>query len=75
MGTEAPRTPGAGAASGMARVAGATAAVGVTGARGFIGRHLVRHLAAAGRPVRVVYGRGGWVNVNDVADLVDASGL
>ena len=45
MGTEAPRTPGAGAAN-------ATAAVGVTGARGFIGRHLVRHLAAAGRPVR-----------------------
>jgi hypothetical protein len=25
--------------------------------------------------VRVVYGRGGWVNVNDVAGLVDASGL
>lgn len=30
----------------------ARAAAGVTGARGFIGRHLVRHLAAAGRPVR-----------------------
>jgi len=30
----------------------ARAAAGVTGASGFIGRHLVRHLAAAGRPVR-----------------------
>jgi NADH dehydrogenase len=28
------------------------AAVGITGAHGFIGSHLVRHLAAAGRPVR-----------------------
>jgi len=25
--------------------------------------------------VRIVYGRGGWVNVNDVAGLVDASSL
>ncbi|HEU5322479.1 MAG TPA: hypothetical protein VFX28_16855, partial [Methylomirabilota bacterium] len=30
---------------------------------------------AAGRPVRVVYTRGGWVNVNNLTDLVDASGL
>ena len=28
-----------------------------------------------GLSARVVYGRGGWVNVNDVAGLVDASGL
>jgi nucleoside-diphosphate-sugar epimerase len=28
------------------------AAIGVTGARGFIGRHLVRHFAMAGHPVR-----------------------
>jgi hypothetical protein len=32
-------------------------------------------MVAAGHSVRVVYGRGGWVNVNDVAGLVDASGL
>ena len=38
-------------------------------------RDLLRRVLAAGHPVRVVYGRGGWVNVNDVAGLVDASGL
>jgi len=36
---------------------------------------LLARVAAAGHPVRIVYGRGGWVNVNDLADLVDASGL
>ena len=35
---------------------------------------LSRVLARGGR-VRVVYGRGGWVNVNDLARLVEASGL
>jgi phosphoenolpyruvate phosphomutase len=38
-------------------------------------RDLLRRVLAAGHSVRVVYGRGGWVNVNDVAGLVDASGL
>ena len=38
-------------------------------------RDLLVRVLAAGHPVRVVYGRGGWVNVNDVAGLVDASGL
>ena len=28
-----------------------------------------------GRPVRVVYSRGGWINVNNLADLVDASSI
>jgi phosphoenolpyruvate phosphomutase len=28
-----------------------------------------------GRPVRVVYTRGGWVNVNNLTDLIDASGI
>ena len=36
---------------------------------------LLARVLAAGHSVRVVYGRGGWVNVNDVAGLVDASGL
>src|SRR5881409_4096704 len=36
---------------------------------------LVTRVLAAGRPVRVVYVRGGWVNVNNLTDLVDASGL
>jgi hypothetical protein len=30
---------------------------------------------AAGRPIRVVYHRGGWANVNDLTDLLDASGI
>jgi hypothetical protein len=38
-------------------------------------RDLLIRVLAAGHSVRVVYGRGGWVNVNDVAGLVDASGL
>jgi phosphoenolpyruvate phosphomutase len=36
---------------------------------------LLAHVVAAGHPVRVVYARGGWVNVNNLADLVDASGI
>lgn len=36
---------------------------------------LLTRVLAAGHPVRVVYTRGGWVNVNDLADLIDASGL
>ena len=36
---------------------------------------LLSRVLAYGHPVRVVYHRGGWVNVNDLADLVDASGL
>ena len=36
---------------------------------------LLTRVVARGRPVRIVYSRGGWVNVNDLTDLVDASGL
>jgi phosphoenolpyruvate phosphomutase len=36
---------------------------------------LLSRVLAKSHPIRVVYGRGGWVNVNDLADLVDASGL
>jgi phosphoenolpyruvate phosphomutase len=36
---------------------------------------LLARVLAQGHPVRVVYSRGGWINVNDLADLVDASGL
>ena len=36
---------------------------------------LLTRVRAAGHPIRVVYHRGGWANVNDLADLVDASGL
>ena len=36
---------------------------------------LLSRILARGHSVRVVYGRGGWVNVNDLAGLVDASGL
>jgi hypothetical protein len=32
-------------------------------------------MVASGRPVRVVYARGGWINVNNLTDLLDASGL
>jgi phosphoenolpyruvate phosphomutase len=36
---------------------------------------VITRVLAAGRPVRVVYTRGGWVNVNNVADLLDASSI
>src|SRR5262245_20434062 len=36
---------------------------------------LITRVLAAGRRVRVVYARGGWVNVNNLTDLLDASGL
>jgi phosphoenolpyruvate phosphomutase len=36
---------------------------------------LLARVIANGRPVRVVYSRGGWINVNNLADLVDASGI
>ena len=36
---------------------------------------LLARVLERGHPVRVVYSRGGWVNVNDLADLIDASGL
>ena len=36
---------------------------------------LLSRVTARRHPVRVVYTRGGWVNVNNIADLVDASGL
>ena len=33
---------------------------------------LLTRVIAGGRPIRVVYTRGGWVNVNNLADLLDA---
>jgi phosphoenolpyruvate phosphomutase len=36
---------------------------------------LLSSVMAAGHPIRVVYVRGGWVNVNNVTDLIDASAL
>jgi len=36
---------------------------------------LLTRVLAAGHSVRVVYTRGGWVNVNNLADLIDASGI
>jgi phosphoenolpyruvate phosphomutase len=36
---------------------------------------LLARVLARGHAVRIVYTRGGWVNVNNVADLLDASGL
>jgi phosphoenolpyruvate phosphomutase len=36
---------------------------------------LLTRVLAAGHPVRVVYTRGGWVNVNNLTDLLDASGI
>jgi phosphoenolpyruvate phosphomutase len=36
---------------------------------------LVTRVVSAGRPVRVVYTRGGWVNVNNLADLLDAGSV
>ena len=36
---------------------------------------LLTRVLARGRPVTVVYTRGGWVNVNNLADLIDASAI
>jgi phosphoenolpyruvate phosphomutase len=36
---------------------------------------VLTRVLARGRPVTVVYTRGGWVNVNNLADLIDASGI
>jgi phosphoenolpyruvate phosphomutase len=36
---------------------------------------LLTRVLAAGHPVRVVYTRGGWVNVNNLTDLLDASSI
>ena len=36
---------------------------------------LLTRVLAHGRPVTVVYTRGGWVNVNNLADLIDASAI
>jgi phosphoenolpyruvate phosphomutase len=36
---------------------------------------LLGRVRAAGHAIRVVYNRGGWTNVNDVAGLVDAFGI
>jgi phosphoenolpyruvate phosphomutase len=36
---------------------------------------LLGRVLAAGRALRVVYTRGGWVNVNTLVDLLDASAL
>jgi phosphoenolpyruvate phosphomutase len=36
---------------------------------------LLGRVLARGRPITVVYTRGGWVNVNNLADLIDASGI
>jgi phosphoenolpyruvate phosphomutase len=36
---------------------------------------LLTRVLARGRSVTVVYTRGGWVNVNNLTDLIDASGI
>jgi phosphoenolpyruvate phosphomutase len=36
---------------------------------------LLTRVLARRRPVTVVYTRGGWVNVNNLTDLIDASGI
>jgi phosphoenolpyruvate phosphomutase len=36
---------------------------------------LLMRVLARGRTITVVYTRGGWVNVNGLADLIDASGI
>ena len=60
----------------MAQFADAIAAARADGTlRGARLSDLLWRVLAHGHPVRVVYHRGGWVNVNDLADLVDASGL
>jgi phosphoenolpyruvate phosphomutase len=37
--------------------------------------HLLTRVMAAGSPVRVVYTHGGWINVNNLGDLLDAAAL
>ncbi len=59
---------------------GSGATVAVTGAAGFIGRHLCARLRAAGHPVRALVRRpvGGWgegVDERIVADLADRDAL
>jgi uncharacterized protein YgfB (UPF0149 family) len=55
------------------------AAIAAARADGTLGRaslaDLLARVRAAGHAIRVVYSRGGWTNVNDVADLLDASGI
>jgi phosphoenolpyruvate phosphomutase len=36
---------------------------------------LLTRVLASGHPIRVVWSRGGWVNVNELTDLVDASAI
>jgi phosphoenolpyruvate phosphomutase len=36
---------------------------------------LLSRVLEAGGAIRVVYGRGGWINVNELRDLLDASGI
>jgi phosphoenolpyruvate phosphomutase len=36
---------------------------------------LLARVLATGGEIRIAYSRGGWVNVNNISDLVDASGL
>jgi phosphoenolpyruvate phosphomutase len=36
---------------------------------------LLTRILAAGHPVRVVYTHGGWINVNSLADLLEAAAL
>jgi hypothetical protein len=36
---------------------------------------LLARVLGAGHRIRVVYGRGGWANVNDLAGLIDASSI
>jgi hypothetical protein len=63
-------------ADGAAWLRAAIAAARADGSlrRGTIAELLMR-LRGAGYPIRIVYSRGGWTNVNNVADLVDASGI
>lgn len=36
---------------------------------------LITRMVSSGRRVRVVYARGGWVNVNNLTDLLDAAAI
>jgi NDP-sugar pyrophosphorylase family protein len=36
---------------------------------------LLTRVMAQGHPITVVYTRGGWVNVNNLTDLIDASAI